>query len=60
MMVLNTTENDNSSFYGKLYGSGNIGIYGYINKLHMQIENTTNKNSRFILPLDGPAELGVS
>lgn len=60
MMVLNTTENDNSSFYGKLYGTGNIGIYGFINKLHMQIENTTNKNSRFILPLDGPAELGES
>ena len=57
MMVLNTTEKENKYFYGKLYGTGNIGIYGYLNKLHMQIDNTTNKNSRFILPLDGPAEI---
>lgn len=60
MMVLNTTEKENKSFYGKLFGTGTIGIYGYINKLHMQIDNTTNKNSRFILPLDGPAEIGES
>jgi hypothetical protein len=58
MLVLNTTENENSTFYGKIYGTGNVGIYGYINDLHMQIVDTTTKNSKFVLPLDGPAEIG--
>lgn len=57
MLVLNTTEKDNSAFYGKLYGTGNVGIYGFVNKLHMQIIDTTTRNSKFILPLDGPAEI---
>jgi hypothetical protein len=35
-----------------------MGIYGFINKLNMEVENTTNKNSHFYLPLDGPAEIG--
>lgn len=60
MLVLNTTEKENQSFYGRLFGTGNIGIYGYIEDLHMVIDNTTNKHSRFVLPLDGPAEIGES
>lgn len=57
MLVLNTTEKENNLFYGKLYGTGNVGIWGYVDKLHMQIIDTTTKNSKFILPLDGPAEI---
>ncbi len=57
MLVLNTTQNENKTFYGKVYGTGNVGIYGFLNGLHMQITNTTNKHSRFVLPLDGPAEI---
>jgi hypothetical protein len=60
MLVLNTTDKDNNTFYGRLYGTGNIGIWGYLNKLHMQVIDTTNKNSRFVLPLDGPAEVEES
>jgi hypothetical protein len=58
MLVLNTTEKDNGTFYGKVYGSGNVGIYGFVNNLHMQIIDTTTKNSKFFLPLDGPTEIG--
>ena len=58
MLVLNTTEKDNSTYYGKVYGSGNVGIYGYLNNLNMTIVDTTTKNSRFYFPLDGPAEIG--
>lgn len=57
MLVMNTTEKDNSLFYGKLYGTGRVGIYGYIDKLHMEIIDTTKQHSKFILPLDGPAEI---
>jgi hypothetical protein len=58
MLVMNTTEKDNSTFYGKIYGTGNVGIYGFISDLHMVVVDTTTRGSRFILPLDGPAEIG--
>jgi hypothetical protein len=57
MLVLNTTIKENPSFYGKIYGSGNIGIWGYINDIHMQVRDTTTRNSKFVLPLDGPEEV---
>ncbi|WP_317896576.1 translocation/assembly module TamB domain-containing protein [Aurantibacillus circumpalustris] len=60
MLILNTTEKENKTFYGKVYGTGTLGIYGFINKLNMNIENTTNRNTKFYLPLDGPAEIGES
>lgn len=58
MLVLNTSERENKDFYGRVYGSGNIGIYGFLNDIHMRIVDTTKRNSRFFLPLDGPAEVG--
>ncbi len=60
MLVLNTTEKENKTFYGKIYSSGNVGIYGFINNLNMEINTTTNRFSKFYLPLDGPAEIGES
>lgn len=60
MLVLNTTAKENSDFYGRIYGTGNMGIYGFINNLHMQVFDTTTRNSQFILPLDGLAEIGES
>ncbi len=58
MLVLNTSEKENKDFYGKVYGSGNIALYGYLNNIFMRIADTTKRNSRFFLPLDGPAEVG--
>ncbi|MCC6372257.1 MAG: translocation/assembly module TamB domain-containing protein, partial [Bacteroidia bacterium] len=57
MLVLNTTQRENKTYYGKVYGSGNMGIYGFLNNLHMVIVDTTTRNSKFYLPLDGPAEI---
>lgn len=57
MLVLNTTELDNPYYYGRVYGSGNLGIYGYLDNLNLEINTTVGKHSKFILPLDGPAEL---
>ena len=57
MLLLNTTKNENNLFYGKLYGTGNISLFGNLNDIYMKINNTTNKNSKFILPLDGPSEI---
>ncbi len=58
MLVLNTTEKDNKDFYGKIYGTGMVGIYGFLNDLHMEVRATTNKNSKLVLPMDGPSEIG--
>ena len=57
MLLLNTTKNENNLFYGKLYGTGNISLFGNLNDIYMKINSTTNKNSKFILPLDGPSEI---
>ncbi|MBS1653033.1 MAG: translocation/assembly module TamB domain-containing protein [Bacteroidetes bacterium] len=57
MMVLNTTIKENKTYYGKMYGSGNLNIYGFLNNLHMLINYETGKNSKFIMPLDGPSEI---
>ncbi|MCU0359579.1 MAG: translocation/assembly module TamB [Bacteroidia bacterium] len=57
MLALNTTENDNPYYFGKVFGSGNLGIYGYVNNLNMEINTSVEKNTKFVLPLDGPAEL---
>lgn len=57
MLILNTTKKENKTFYGKMYGTGNVGIYGFLNNLNMKISNTTTKGSKFILPLDGPSEI---
>ena len=60
MLLLNTTQKENSTFYGKVYGTGNVGIYGFTNNLFMKIIDTTTRNSKFYLPLDGPAEVNES
>ncbi len=57
MLVLNTTERENKDFYGRVYCSGNVGLYGLMNDIHMEVKATTKKNSKFILPLDGPTEI---
>jgi hypothetical protein len=57
MLALNTTERQNKDFFGRVYASGNIGLYGFLNDIHMEVKVTTKKNSKFILPLDGPEEI---
>ncbi len=57
MLTLNTIEELNPYYYGQVYGSGNLGLYGYLNNLNMEITTSVEKNSKFYLPLDGPAEL---
>ncbi|MCX8080655.1 MAG: translocation/assembly module TamB [Bacteroidia bacterium] len=58
MLVLNTTEKDNSLYYGKIFSSGNIGIWGFLDDLYMNVEDTIKGRSRFYLALDNPEEAG--
>jgi hypothetical protein len=49
--VLNTTERDNESFYGKAFAGGNIRITGNPNDLTMNINVRTAKNTLFNIPI---------
>ena len=57
MLVLNTGEKENNFYHGRIYSSGNAGIYGYLNNVSMQIFDTITKNSRFVMQMDGPNEI---
>lgn len=48
---MNTTEQDNSSFYGNVYGSGLILVNGGINDLNLNIKLKTENKTAIFLPL---------
>ncbi len=51
MLVLNTTEQDNELFYGKLYATGVATIKGDKRGVDMDITATSQPNSSFFMPL---------
>ncbi len=54
-MVLNTSQAQNESYFGKAFVSGNVGIYGNLDYMNMDINLKTEKNTEFNIPLSGPA-----
>lgn len=56
-MALNTTALQNSSYYGKAYCTGNIGLYGPPESLIFEINAKTAKGTQFFIPLSGPGEV---
>jgi hypothetical protein len=57
LLCLNTTEDDNELFYGSAYATGNIYIHGPLNRLTLDINATTNKNTRIFIPLNKQSEV---
>ncbi len=51
LQVLNTTQKDNSLYYGEAYGTGYVSINGPLNNLRMYIKMRTDKGTRFYLPI---------
>lgn len=51
--VLNTTESDNSLFYGQGYATGDLNITGPLNNLQFTANARTDKNTRIIIPIGG-------
>ncbi len=49
--AINLNENEAESFYGNLFGSGDIDIVGPVNALTMEIEAATEKEGRLHIPL---------
>ena len=56
---LNTTEKDNTMFYGRIFASGIIRITGPTDNLQMNINAKSQKNSVFFIPLYATEEVAV-
>lgn len=54
--ALNTKEEDNSSFYGTAYATGRLSISGPLDKIFMDINVTTNRNTSIHIPLSSATE----
>ncbi|HEX8040204.1 MAG TPA: translocation/assembly module TamB domain-containing protein [Chryseosolibacter sp.] len=55
--VLNTSEKDNSLFYGQGYATGDLNITGPINNLKFTANARTDKNTRIHVPMTETAEV---
>ena len=58
LKMLNTTEVDNSLFYGTAYGSGNVQIKGNISAFGIDVVIKTEPNTIFVLPMTESYEAG--
>ena len=56
MLVYNTTEKQNSVYYGKVYGSGTVSIEGDMQYTGIDINMATNDKSKFTFVLSDNAE----
>ncbi len=57
MLVLDTDESDNDTFYGKVYATGNARISGDKGKVDMRITAATDDNSTFFLPMSSKSNI---
>lgn len=57
LLALNTKSTDNSSFYGKAYGTGRLAIRGTEQKTFINIAASTADNTEFVLPLSDVATI---
>lgn len=57
LQILNTTERDNSLFYGQGYATGDLTITGPLNNLKFSAHARTDKNTRIFIPIGGTEEV---
>ena len=57
VLVLDTKAKDNDYFYGHVYATGSASFRGDKRGLKMDIEATSNDNSRFYMPLTGKVDV---
>lgn len=56
-LAMQTTEKDNSTFYGTVYGSGKLHFYGPFEKLKLSIDAKTHAGTVLSLPLSSPQDV---
>jgi hypothetical protein len=58
-LVMNTTEKDNQTFYGRIFADGQAHIYGPFDKLKLVVDNGKTRPGSFLaLPIGNPKEVG--
>ncbi len=57
MLVLNTDEQDNDFFYGKVHATGDARIRGKKGRVNMDISAVTDDNSSFFMPLSSKSNI---
>jgi len=57
---LNTKDDNESSYFGQGYVSGNASFYGYLNSIHIDANITTQKGTVFNIPLSNASEVEES
>jgi hypothetical protein len=55
--VLNTTERDNSLFYGTANVTGKFGLFGSFEDIEIRADARSEKNTRIYIPLTGESEV---
>ena len=58
LLMLNTTEKDNSLFYGRVFGSGRIHITGPLEDIKVGIHAKNEANSKVYIPVNMSESLG--
>ncbi|MEO5500170.1 MAG: translocation/assembly module TamB domain-containing protein, partial [Ginsengibacter sp.] len=57
-LLLNTTEKDNSQFYGRVIGKASLSLNGFVSDLRMNISGEITDSSHIYLPTGETAETG--
>lgn len=60
LLCLNTTEEQNSLYYGKAYASGDLEVEGYGDNIIIDVRAKSEKGTKVVLPLYGASEVSVS
>lgn len=56
-LVLNTTLEDNNTFYGRVHASGTAAFTGPFERLKLKVDAITENDTEFNLPIGGPLEV---
>lgn len=56
-LAMNTSIEDNNTFYGTVYTSGDVNFEGPFERLKLKLDVRTEKNTVFNLPIGGPLEV---
>jgi len=55
-MVMNTTEDLNSMYYGKAYCTGRVAIFGYDGNIEFNVNARTERGTRLAMPMNSAQE----
>jgi hypothetical protein len=58
LLVLNTSENDNSLFYGTTFASGYFNVKGPLEEINVYVNAKNEKNSELFIPVNTAESLG--